>query len=217
MSDNDLIRRGDAIAAIETCGDPAVTEALGQLLCCSGNMCGCRGATVEELILHDLRALPAVQVTVKPLEWKLATTVYDPGEAYEAICPVGVYVVAQDEDSPSLFNVEYGVGPDTFHKGQPLLLNVVPTIEAAKTAAQADYDARILAAIEPAPVTPAEAVKVPRIIPFHTAAKFGVCIGGRWDGWIMIQHPDGYWVSHHKPEPVDPSIVALRAIGKGEA
>lgn len=62
-----------------------------------------------------------------------------------------------------------------------------------------------------------EAAKVPRIIPFHTAAKFGVCIGGRWDGWIMIQHPDGYWVSHHKPEPVDLSIATLRAIGDGEA
>ena len=71
---------------------------------------------------------------------------------------------------------------------------------------------REVAAIEPAPVTPAEVVKEPRIIPFHTASGFGVCIGGRWDGWMMIQHPDGYWVSHHKPEPVHPSIVALRAI-----
>ena len=33
----------------------------------------------------------------------------------------------------------------------------------------------------------------------------GVCIGGRWDGWLMVRHPDGHWVSHHKLETVDPA------------
>lgn len=59
----------------------------------------------------------------------------------------------------------------------------------------------------------------PRIIPFHTMGNFGVCVGGRWDGWVMVKHPDGYWVSHHKPDPVDPAISVsfdIRAAIGGE-
>lgn len=44
----------------------------------------------------------------------------------------------------------------------------------------------------------------------------GVCVGGRWDGWLMIRHPDGHWVSHHKLDAVDPRtemMDQLRAIG----
>lgn len=37
------------------------------------------------------------------------------------------------------------------------------------------------------------------------ASDRGVCIGGRWDGWLMVRHPDGHWVSHHKLETVDPA------------
>jgi len=37
------------------------------------------------------------------------------------------------------------------------------------------------------------------------ASDRGVCIGGRWDGWLMVRHPDGHWVSHHKLENVDPA------------
>jgi hypothetical protein len=32
----------------------------------------------------------------------------------------------------------------------------------------------------------------------------GVCIGGRWDGWLMRKHPDGQWVSVRKLETEDP-------------
>lgn len=41
-----------------------------------------------------------------------------------------------------------------------------------------------------------------RIVPF--SADHGVCIGGRFDGWIMWKHPDGQWVSVEKPEPEVP-------------
>lgn len=58
--------RADAIDAISTCGDSAVTEALGQRICCNGQMCGCRGATVEDMLVHSIRALPAYEVAVKP-------------------------------------------------------------------------------------------------------------------------------------------------------
>jgi hypothetical protein len=32
----------------------------------------------------------------------------------------------------------------------------------------------------------------------------GVCIGGRFDGWLMRKHPDGQWVSEAKLESEDP-------------
>jgi hypothetical protein len=58
------------------------------------------------------------------------------------------------------------------------------------------------------PAAPAEDVRAgARIIPMHTESMYGVCIGGRWDGWVMVKHPDGYWVSHHKPDPIDPAAT----------
>lgn len=47
-----------AAREVDTAGDPAVTEVLGQQLCCSGRDCGCQGATVGEYLLHMIRALP---------------------------------------------------------------------------------------------------------------------------------------------------------------
>ena len=31
----------------------------------------------------------------------------------------------------------------------------------------------------------------------------GVCLGGRWQGWLFRKHPDGQWVSVRKLEQVD--------------
>lgn len=142
-NDNDLIRRGDAIAILSAASRTAqkTIDAITAL----------PAALASQPADPVTNAGCRQPVKVKPLDWVLATTVYDPGEAYEAICPVGVYVVAQDEDSPSLFNVEYGAEHKTFLKGQPLLVNVTRTIEAAKAAAQADYEARVIAALESAP------------------------------------------------------------------
>jgi hypothetical protein len=33
----------------------------------------------------------------------------------------------------------------------------------------------------------------------------GVCVGGRWDGWLMTHHPDGQWVSQRKLARIDPA------------
>ena len=49
--------RDDAAKALDTCGDSAVTEALGQRLCCNGHHCGCQGADVGAFLLHCIRAL----------------------------------------------------------------------------------------------------------------------------------------------------------------
>jgi hypothetical protein len=52
-----------AAETIETQGDSAATEALGQRLCCNGQDCGCRGSTVEEWLTYLVRAIdPALLV-----------------------------------------------------------------------------------------------------------------------------------------------------------
>ena len=45
-----------ALRIMKTAGDSAVTEAMGQRLCCNGQYCGCHGATVEEYLEHLIRA-----------------------------------------------------------------------------------------------------------------------------------------------------------------
>ena len=35
---------------------------------------------------------------------------------------------------------------------------------------------------------------------------YGVCIGGRWDGWMMFRGANGQWVSNHKMPDCDPSL-----------
>ena len=64
----------DAIAAamveaaadiLDTHGDNTATEALGQRLCCNGQMCGCRGASVGEYLQHLIRALTPADALAK--------------------------------------------------------------------------------------------------------------------------------------------------------
>lgn len=52
-----------AVQTIDTAGDCAVTDALGQQLCCSGQDCGCQGATVGEYLTHLIRALTPADAT----------------------------------------------------------------------------------------------------------------------------------------------------------
>jgi hypothetical protein len=46
-----------AASVLDTHGDSAATEALGQQLCCSGRDCGCQGADVGTYLQHLIRAL----------------------------------------------------------------------------------------------------------------------------------------------------------------
>ena len=52
-----------AAQTVATQGDSSATEALGQRICCSGHMCGCQGATVEDWLLHLIRALTTSDAT----------------------------------------------------------------------------------------------------------------------------------------------------------
>lgn len=39
-------------------------------------------------------------------------------------------------------------------------------------------------------------MQAPRVI--FTSEDHGVCVGGRFDGWLMWKHPDGQWVTVRK-------------------
>ena len=169
-----------------------------------------------------MTAKPDLAALVGPLEWTLATTVYEPGEAYQAVTEAGIYVVAQDEDSPSLFNVEFAVGPDTFHKGQPLLINVCHGVQSAKSAAQSDYASRIAAALNPAavealvweackaidsvpaaPVTLAQALEVPEVRALVEAVE-------RLLAWDQRR---GYPIPYRTRDPLLRALAALEQKG----
>ena len=50
-----------------------------------------------------------------------------------------------------------------------------------------------------------QAVKVKPRIFMLPDGRAGVCVGGRYDGWMMYRHPDGQWVTDHKMPVSDPS------------
>ncbi|MDX0262420.1 hypothetical protein GOC60_14645 [Sinorhizobium meliloti] len=39
----------------------------------------------------------------------------------------------------------------------------------------------------------------------------GVCLAGRWKGWLFRQHRDGHWVSMHKLEQIEPKLPGVLA------
>lgn len=128
MSDDDLIRRGDAMAA--------VTQTAIRW-----------GVTGEPAILVSTKAaisaLPAVVPGVKALEWE-PSVIGKPW--HSAKSPWGFYYAQWDDETQAWFaSLEMG------EVEAPIILSPsdVPSLEAAKAAAQADYEARILAALAP--------------------------------------------------------------------
>jgi hypothetical protein len=121
---DELIRRGDALAEVEITSHPNETSYAPHLY-------------------DRIAALPAVQpvVTVKPLVWFMRE-----GRTFvaKALQQFDAYQVVQS-------GAHAYWGRDGEGWSEPL-----PTLEAAKAAAQADYAARILAAldVQPAPVDP---------------------------------------------------------------
>lgn len=139
MNDNDLIRRGDALKALDW-GD-------------------IYGRNAQDAI----NAIPAVQPTVKPLVWR-----DDGTNGHETDHAFGFYEVypSPEGDMLSRDGVDSGV---------------FPTLEAAKAAAQTDYEARILSALDMQPtVSPDVAALVDaaeKVISSYWYASDGVITG----------------------------------------
>lgn len=113
--------------------------------------------TEQEAINHwNTRALPAVQPKVKPLVWE--DVMIDRGDGhsepsgdYEAHCAWGSYYI------------EMGFGSDSYYWSVETMGRAVGRSfddpDAAKAAAQADHEARILSALEPAVRPDAAAIR----------------------------------------------------------
>lgn len=86
---------------------------------------------------------------VKPLEWQNVRVSYGP-ETYEAKTPVGFYQVFVDEGSAagSVF-AEWAWDQSHFGMTGATSLGRYATFPAAEAAAQADYERRILSALNP--------------------------------------------------------------------
>jgi hypothetical protein len=84
---------------------------------------------------------------VKPLDWRIPT---EPlcHDHWTADGLGGFYHMAPDEDSPGSWLLQWTLRPDDFcmKYGGPMTKHGLP--EAARAAAEADHEARILAAIE---------------------------------------------------------------------
>lgn len=105
----------------------------------------------------DLAAIQPAQVRVKPLVWG-GVTDWRECTKFEAAALGGKYFVADLDKDSGIYSAGIDLGglafvmllePDEKFGGKKP--RSFPTIEAAKAAAQADYEARILAALEPQP------------------------------------------------------------------
>lgn len=97
----------------------------------------------RKAIASAIRTLPSVTVAVKPLVWE-PSAINKPWHSAKA--PWGWYYAQWDDETQAWFaSLEMG------EVEAPIILSPsdVPSIQAAKAAAQADYEARILAALEP--------------------------------------------------------------------
>lgn len=127
LRDNDLIRRGDA--------KQCCTDELRNTMQLLSNPPQSSAAWDAR---NAINAIPAVQPTVKPLVWR-----DDGTNGHETDHAFGFYEVypSPEGDMLSRDGVDSGV---------------FPTLEAAKAAAQADYEARILSALDMQPTVSPE-------------------------------------------------------------
>lgn len=160
----DLTKRDDALLPCPFCGGDK------NIICCtdyddrdayavSCRYKECHGAIftlgygyfadkAEAIAAWNTRALPAVTVGVKPLVWEKDSLKGSYPTRFRAKMPCkgGDYSVAGSERKNlwQWFRNGYFVDGHQLHEPMPL--------NAAKAAAQADYEARILAALTPTPV-----------------------------------------------------------------
>lgn len=159
MSDDDLIRRGDALAVVRPTGERPC------------DCRGCRGSlpTAEDWARWDafsraaaaIEALPAVTVGVKLLMWREEYQKWS-ADSYTATATGAgcTYIIASSTD-------------DQNHDA---------IVQVKKAAAQADYEARIRAALEPVAAPDPAAIRAP-LLGTCPCGMAGPCM------WDQCKHP----------------------------
>lgn len=129
MSDNDLIRRGD------------VRELLQQ--------CDLMGNHPSDPLAVMINEIPSARPTVKPLVWRTLQDKYDGGRGHYGTGAFGHWYCVHRRKS-GVWDIVHHVDGKSIH------LEPRDTIEAAKAAAQADYEARILSVLDMQPTVSPE-------------------------------------------------------------
>ena len=146
----------------------------------------------------------AGKVAVKPLEWE--------ANPYFKIFTSGEYSVHEEYDKDGKTS---GV---LYLSGQHA--SDFTDIDAAKAAAQADYTARILAALEPAPLTVDAALTVPEVRALVDAAKEVAAILQAAVVSGKVRGGDSYRIGgvylQSVSDALDAADAALRGIGGAE-
>ena len=154
-----------------------------------------------------IRALPTVTTKVKPLAWD--ETHDDRGDGtsehnggYVAVSPLGDYEIGM------------GFGSDCYYwSATDPMLNEIGSFEDpnyAKSAAQADYEARILAALEPVDADPLSDPRVKALVETAEAAIAWMQEHDMIDGRAVLRSLE------RQPKVVRDLTAALREFG-GEA
>ena len=136
------------------------------------------------------------EVRVKPLVWEEITQARsdedptrEPSGDYEAVTPVGTYYI-------EMYFGTNSYGWDVSFNGDHVADRDDP--DDAKAAAQADYERRILSALEPTPSTDAVRRQAREWQPIETAPSDGEPIWVAGGGWECptITPADGDWWRH---------------------
>ena len=93
-----------AAMVLDTNGDSAASNALGQQLCCSGQMCGCQGADVGSFLQYLIRAL-----ATEPCTTALAEIVKQAVDAETRACAElsETYTLDDPDDAYGVSSVVY--------------------------------------------------------------------------------------------------------------
>lgn len=103
-------------------------------------------SSISQKTVNAIAALPAVTVGVKPLVWEDRSSAVHP--RFKAVTGFGTYYIERNKAGLFDWWSPYRMGKTE-----------VKTLDAAKAAAQADYTARILAALEPVATTDPAAIR----------------------------------------------------------
>lgn len=152
--------------------------------------------------VERLKAQPAQAVKVKPLVWERDPEELGEDWFWRAEAGPFVYEVGEEETGVCWWQEDAVTGIS--------ICRADGDIEAAKSAAQADYEARIMAALDVQPITVQEAAKVPEIAALIEAVS---ALGAMPEGYCFCsENRVGDESKQHEPECRD-LRAAIKSFG----
>lgn len=119
-------------------------------------------------------------VTVKQLEWE---SIYNLGTLEQAVTPIGTYTISDDEDKAFGTFVYFHLTPegDSTRYGLEILESGPYEVEEAKAATQADYEKRILSALDLTPADATAALQAEKDAVWNEAIDAAMTVCAEWE------------------------------------